>query len=216
MAEHPYPVLITGESGVGKELIAETLHGVENDAPFVAANCAGFPDTLFESLLFGHLKGTFTGATTDKAGLIDAARGGTLFLDEIGELPLTQQAKLLRVLQSKRFYPLGAGEPRLAECRFIFATNRDLVDECKRGAFREDLLFRISDYHVHIPPLRDRPADVPLIVKDICQREGWTDYSHITFPASIYTPGNVRALRQVLLRCETLGIDIEDYIARHA
>jgi DNA-binding NtrC family response regulator len=160
------PVLITGESGAGKELIAEALHRNSRRAPkrFVAFNCAGQSETLLEDQLFGHIRGAFTGAEKDREGVFEYANGGTLFLDEIGDMPLTMQSKLLRVLESGEVVRLGANEPRKTDVRFVSATNKDLQQLIAAGEFREDLYFRINGAHIHLPPLRERREDIPRIV----------------------------------------------------
>lgn len=165
------PVLITGESGTGKELVARIVGGPETDErPFVALNCAGFTDELLGNELFGHVPGAYTGATSrGKIGMLAAARQGTLFLDEIGDMPVTQQAVLLRVLQDRRYYPVGSTDQQKAECRFVFATNVDLHTAVREGRFRRDLFWRISALQLHITPIRDRPADAMLICKHFAE-----------------------------------------------
>ncbi len=160
------PVLITGESGAGKELIAEALHrnSKRSSKRFVAFNCAGQSETLLEDQLFGHVRGAFTGAEKDREGVFEYANGGTLFLDEIGDMPLTMQSKLLRVLESGEVVRLGANEPRKTDVRFVSATNKDLQQLIDAGQFREDLYFRIKGAHIHVPPLRERREDIPRIV----------------------------------------------------
>ena len=160
-------VLITGESGTGKELIARAIHfgGARAKAPFVPVNCVAIPAELAESMLFGHVKGAFTGATTDRKGHFETAHGGTLFLDEIGDMPLPLQAKLLRVLEDGCVTPVGASESRQVDVRVIAATNADLDERIARGSFRQDLYFRLARYLVATPALRDRPDDVPLLLQ---------------------------------------------------
>jgi transcriptional regulator with GAF, ATPase, and Fis domain len=160
------PVLITGESGTGKELVARALHvcGPRARKPFVAINCAAIPETLFEAELFGYTRGAFTGAVTTKPGVFEAADGGTLFLDELGEMPLAMQAKLLRVLETGELTRLGSTEVRRVEVRLVAATNRNLEAEVRHGRFREDLYYRVRVYPVHIPPLRERPEDIPPLI----------------------------------------------------
>lgn len=195
-------VLITGESGTGKELVAKILHGNRDPVSFRAVNCAGIPDTLFESELFGYEPGTFTGGLREgKRGMIEAAKDGTLFLDEMGELPMSQQVKLLRVLQENEFYRVGGNNPIKANCRFVFATNRDLGKAVADGTFRADLFFRIYILHVHIPPLRERPDDVILIAQKICADLGM-DLSELTplLSSLRYDQGNVRQLRGEIIR----------------
>ena len=165
VAESELPVLLLGETGVGKELFARHLHRHSRRAaqPLVHVNCAALPESLAESELFGHVKGAFSGATTDRPGRFEAADGGTLFLDEVGELPLTVQAKLLRALQNGEIQRLGADQPRRVDVRVIAATNRTLRDSVREGAFRADLYHRLSVYPVPIPPLRERGSDVLLL-----------------------------------------------------
>ena len=159
-------VAIFGESGTGKELIARTIHNTSprHDAPFVVVNCAAIPEALLEDELFGHVRGAFTDASRDREGLLVAAHTGTLFLDEIGELSLALQAKLLRVLQSQEFRRIGDDQDRSVDVRIITATNRELDQAVARGSFRQDLYYRINVFPMHMPPLRDRPEDIPLLV----------------------------------------------------
>src|SRR5262245_49017004 len=158
-------VLITGESGTGKDLVARAVHfnSLRRAHPFVALNCGGLPETLLESELFGHMRGAFTGADTNKKGLVEVAERGTIFLDEIGEMNQTMQVKLLRVLQDRKFRRLGGTEEVQADIRVIAATNQDLQKMVAEGRFREDLYYRINVIQVHLPPLRDRLDDVPLL-----------------------------------------------------
>ena len=160
-------VLITGDSGTGKELIALALHchSDRKEKLFLPVNCGALPETLLESLLFGHLKGSFTGAFANQEGLFEKARGGTIFLDEIGEIPQHLQVKLLRALEAKEILPIGSTTPRHIDVRVIAATNRDLQKEVAAGRFREDLFYRLNIMEIHIPPLRERPEDIPLLVE---------------------------------------------------
>ena len=164
VAETDSTIFIYGESGTGKELIAKALHLASDrkDKPFVAINCAAIPETLLESELFGHKKGAFTGAIRDSKGLFAQAHEGTIFLDEIGDMSLSIQAKLLRVLQERQFHPVGSEKPVEVNVRVIVATNKDLEAEVKEGRFREDLFYRIHVIPVYLPPLRERKEDIPL------------------------------------------------------
>jgi transcriptional regulator with PAS, ATPase and Fis domain len=165
-------VLITGENGTGKELIADALHAnsVRSGGPFVKINCAAIPAELIESELFGYKRGAFTGAVSDRTGLFETARGGTLLLDEIGDMPSHLQAKLLRVLQDRRARPLGSQRDVELDFRLICATNTHLQEQIEAGRFREDLLFRINTITVKVPPLRERPEDVTLLAKHFCEK----------------------------------------------
>ena len=215
------PVLISGESGTGKELVARAIHfrGSMAQTPFVAVDCGSLVPTLMESELFGYEKGAFTGATKSKAGLFQAANGGTIFLDEIGELPLEMQAKLLRVLQEKEVRPVGSNERETVDVRVIAATNRDLESAYRAGTFRKDLYFRLNVVTVHIPPLRDRRSDIPVLVHHFLDRYAKGSQIHVT-PAAMKSllqydwPGNVRELENCIARAVTLGdgltIDVAD------
>ncbi|MCP3178162.1 sigma-54 dependent transcriptional regulator [Desulfuromonas sp. KJ2020] len=207
-------VLITGETGTGKELVARALHfeGKRGAKPFVAVNCAAIPKDLIESELFGHEKGAFTGASNRHIGRVEQASGGTLFLDEIGELDLSMQAKLLRVLQEKEVDILGSSKKVAVDFRLISSTNRDLESEVKKGQFREDLFYRINVVQLKVPSLRQRRSDIPLLsaefVKEFCRREN----KLLTLSARVlevfqdYTwPGNIRQLRNVVERAVVLA-----------
>lgn len=205
-------VLVYGESGTGKDLVAQTIHKMSDrkDNAFVAVNCGGIPETLFESEFFGHRKGSFSGAIQDKLGFFDAAQKGTLFLDEIGELPLSMQTKLLRAIEGKGYIPVGANTVKQADVRIIAATNRDLEKMVRQGAFRQDLYYRVYVIVIPTPPLRDRKEDIPLLVAHFLERFGHDDpiraLSGDTFK-ELYTrdwPGNIRELQNVLQRYLTL------------
>jgi Nif-specific regulatory protein len=165
-------VLITGESGTGKEVVARTIHdhGKRGDGPFVAVNCAAIPETLLESEFFGYVRGAFTGASSDKQGLVHAANSGTLFLDEVTDLPLLMQAKLLRLLQDKEYRRVGDTRNRTADVRVIAASNRIVAEEVKQGRLREDLYFRLNVIGMHLPPLRERKEDIPLLAHHFLRR----------------------------------------------
>lgn len=160
-------VLIAGESGTGKELIARAFHvrSAKAEGPFLPVNCASIPRELAESLLFGHVKGAFTGADKDQTGYFELADGGTLFLDEVGDMPAELQTKLLRVLEDNEIMPLGAREGKSVDVRIVAATNADLQELIGAGRFREDLYYRLARFTVEVPPLRDRREDVPLLVQ---------------------------------------------------
>ena len=215
------PVLIAGESGTGKELVARAIHfrGSMAQTPFVAVDCGSLVPTLMESELFGYEKGAFTGATKSKAGLFQAANGGTIFLDEIGELPLEMQAKLLRVLQEKEVRPVGSNERETVDVRVIAATNRDLEAAYRAGTFRKDLYFRLNVVTVHLPPLRDRRSDIPVLVHHFLDRYAKASQIQVTAPTmksllQYEWPGNVRELENCIARAVTLGdgktIDVSD------
>lgn len=165
-------VLITGESGTGKEVIARAIHenGTRKGQPFVAVNSSALPENLMESELFGHIRGSFTGASSDKKGLVEVANNGTLFLDEIGDLPLSLQAKILRLIQEKEYRRVGDTKNRTADIRIIAATNKDLKEEVKTSRFREDLFFRLNVIGIHLPPLRERKDDIPLLASYFLKR----------------------------------------------
>jgi DNA-binding NtrC family response regulator len=221
LADTRTPVLIVGESGTGKELVARAIHfrGSMARTPFVAVDCGSLVPTLMESELFGYEKGAFTGALKSKAGLFQAANGGTIFLDEIGELPLEMQAKLLRVLQEKEVRPVGSNDRVTVEVRVIAATNRDLEVAYRSGTFRKDLYFRLNVVTVHIPPLRERRSDVPILVHHFLERYAPGENVQVT-PAAMKSllqydwPGNVRELENCVARAMTLGdrhsIDVDD------
>jgi len=215
------PVLISGESGTGKELVARAIHfrGMMAETPFVAVDCGALVPTLMESEMFGYEKGAFTGAMKSKKGLFQAANGGSIFLDEIGELPLEMQAKLLRVLQEKEVRPVGSNDRHAVDVRVIAATNRDLESAYRTGTFRKDLYFRLNVVTVHIPPLRERRADIPMLVHYFLNRYTPTKPLQVTAAAmksllQYDWPGNVRELENCIARAVTLGdqqtIDVQD------
>jgi two-component system response regulator AtoC len=215
------PVLISGESGTGKELAARAIHfrGSMAQTPFVAVDCGSLVPTLMESELFGYEKGAFTGASKSKAGLFQAANGGTIFLDEIGELPLEMQAKLLRVLQEKEVRPVGSNDKVNVDVRVIAATNRDLEAAYRAGTFRKDLYFRLNVVTVHLPALRDRRSDIPMLVHHFLDRYARNDNLQVTSAAmksllQYDWPGNIRELENCIARAVTLGdrrtIDVVD------
>ncbi|MGD2090535.1 MAG: sigma-54 dependent transcriptional regulator [Candidatus Aminicenantes bacterium] len=202
------PVLITGETGAGKELFARALHKLSRrEGKFVSVNVAGLDDNMFSDTLFGHKKGAFTDAHQVRKGLVEQSAQGTLFLDEVGELNPASQVKLLRLLQEKEYYPLGSDTPQKAEVRALFSTNRDLQELVKSGQFRKDLFYRIHTHHIHIPPLRQRPDDLPLLM-DHFLNEACAAMNKPTLQVSqeILTrltnydfPGNVRELRAMIV-----------------
>ena len=208
-------VLITGESGTGKEVIARYIHELSRrgDADFASINCGALPESLLESELFGHVKGSFTGAVKDKSGLFTAAAGGTFFLDEIGETTPATQVKLLRVLQHREVIPVGATDPQPIDVRLVAATNRDLEEEIKRGSFRSDLFYRLNVIALHLPPLRDRRDDIPLLAESFLARSGEQRNEatkRLTTDAAealqeYAWPGNVRELENALERAVILS-----------
>jgi len=215
-------VLIQGESGTGKELIARSIHfnSGRSDKSFLAVNCGALPESLLESELFGHVKGSFTGATGDKKGLFRSAAGGTLFLDEIGEMPLPLQVKLLRALQEHEVTPVGASIPVRFDARIITATNKDLETEVAEGRFREDLFYRLNVVEIEVPPLRRRRDDIPMLVKHFSAKsareqnaeEKTVSKAAMTALVNYSWPGNVRELEHVIERSVILSggeIDLE-------
>jgi DNA-binding NtrC family response regulator len=216
-------VLITGESGTGKELAARALHFASRpDKPFVVVNCAAIPRELLESELFGHIKGSFTGATADRLGHFTAANDGTIFLDEIGDMPVELQAKLLRVLQERQVTPIGSSASHKINVRVVAATNRDLEQDVFSGRFREDLLYRLNVIQIELPPLRGRRADIPELARRLVARvnerrgnaiEGISDRA-INALAAYDWPGNIRQLENTIERMAVLRgqgvIDVED------
>ncbi len=225
------PVLIEGQSGVGKELIARAIHGAgeRRAKPFVAVNCGAIPDTLVESILFGHEKGAFTGATERHTGKFVEATGGTLFLDEVGELPLAAQVKLLRAIQEGEVEPVGGKKPLKVDVRIISATNRDLIADVKSGRFREDLFYRLHVYPIGVPPLSERPEDIPELARHFLARfaaEEGKRAPRISAEAAALLnayrwPGNVRQLENAAFRAVVLAegdeVDVGEFpqIAAH-
>ena len=209
------PILITGESGVGKEVVARAIQGSSERAggPFVTVNCGAIPETLVESILFGHEKGSFTGATARHAGKFQEASGGTLFLDEIGELPLDMQVKLLRVLQEGEVDPIGAKRPVKVDVRIISATNRDLAECVADGTFREDLYYRLNVFPIQIPPLRKRGEDIAALVDHFIKRVNASERMSVAGASrdtlellrSYDWPGNVRQLENAVFRAMILS-----------
>jgi two-component system response regulator PilR (NtrC family) len=214
VSETPTNVLILGESGTGKELVAKAVHehSPRKNMPFVVINCGGVPESLLESELFGHMKGAFTGAYVDKPGLFEIARGGTIFLDEIGDLPSLLQVKLLRVVQEKTFRRVGGAEDKKVDIRIISATNKNLEEKVNDGSFREDLYFRLNVIAIHIPPLRERTEDIPVLTnyfiekyskafgKEIKRISSYALELLMTYPF----PGNVRELENIIERSVAL------------
>jgi len=222
IATSPKPILILGESGTGKELMAQAVHRLSGrTGPLVSLNIAGLDDTMFSDSLFGHRRGAFTGADTDRGGLIERAEGGTLFLDEIGELSHVSQVKLLRLIEDKRYYPLGADLPKASSAAIITATNRDLRAASVTGAFRLDLFYRLQTHLVQLPPLRERPGDLPLLlahfVRQSAERLGRgvpaIPEELVLLLESYDFPGNVRELESMVfdamsgLKGGVLGLD---------
>jgi transcriptional regulator with PAS, ATPase and Fis domain len=201
-------VLITGESGSGKELVARAIHSLSDrrDKLFLPVNCGALPETLLESLLFGHMKGSFTGAFANQEGLFEKARGGTIFLDEIGEIPQHLQVKLLRALEAKEILPIGSTSPRRIDARVVAATNRDLKKEVEEKRFRDDLYYRLNIMEIHIPPLRERPEDIPILIDHLIQKHNpelkkrfkGAEPEVIRVLSSLAWKGNVRELDNVI------------------
>lgn len=212
--DHTFPVIILGETGSGKELAARCIHNSSSrkHAAFVAVDCSSLTPTLIESELFGYIRGAFTGADTNKKGLVEAAEAGTLFLDEIGELPRELQAKLLRVIQEREVRPVGATDANPINTRFIVATNRDLKHDVDAGAFREDLYYRLNVFPIKMPPLRERKEDIPLLVTAFLTKHADSmrpiETIHQDFWRSVMSrdwPGNVRELENFVVRSIALG-----------
>jgi two-component system response regulator PilR (NtrC family) len=210
VADTPANVLILGESGTGKELVAKAVHEYSSRSkmPFVVINCGGIPENLLESELFGYVKGAFTGAYTDKAGLFEVAHGGTIFLDEVADLPPLLQVKLLRVVQEKTFRRIGGAEDIRVDVRIISATNQKLAENVKEGKFREDLFYRLNVIPLHLPPLRERKDDIPLLTKHFIEKYS-REFNKEIKTISAYAlellmhypfPGNIRELENIIER----------------
>ena len=208
IAQSDINILVTGETGCGKELVACAIHNnsPRKDGPYVVINCAGIPDTLLESELFGHEKGAFTDASDKRRGKFELAHGGTLFLDEIGDLSAVAQPKILRAIEEKRFARVGGEEPIEVDCRIIAATNKDLRKESTEGKFREDLYYRLCEAHLHLPPLRERQDDIALLTDHFIKEFNgqFNKYVHgasdvVKSYLSRYNwPGNVRELKSII------------------
>ena len=220
VAESMANVLITGESGTGKELAAKAIHynSPRKNAPFEAVNCGAIPDTLIESELFGHSKGAFTGAFSDRPGLFEQAEGGTLFLDEIGEVPLQLQAKLLRVLQEREFRRLGGSAAVKSDVRIVAASNRNLEEQVREGSFREDLFYRLNVVQLRMPSLKERVEDIPALIEHFYKKYAiWSGSGEIVTPEALKAlfnypfPGNVRELENLVERCVVLGSRVIDF-----
>ena len=210
VADTPANILVLGESGTGKELVARAIHknSSRSAMPFMAINSGGIPENLLESELFGYMKGSFTGAYADKAGLFEMAKGGTVFLDEIGELPPVLQVKVLRVVQEKTFRRIGGAEDIKVDVRIISATNQNLSERIKKGDFREDLYFRLNVIPIHMPPLRERKEDIPLLTKHFIEKYA-REFGKEVRMISVYAmellmeytfPGNIRELENIIER----------------
>lgn len=206
-------VMLLGESGTGKEMVAQTIHRLSsrNEAPFVPVECTGMPETLLESELFGYVKGAFTGANANKAGLVEAAEGGTLFLDEVGDIPLSEQVKLLRLLESRRYRRVGSSDWRESDFRLVCATNKDLHSMVEEGTFRDDLFYRLAVFEIELPPLRDRAEDMEMLIDTILQK---LPAAQVKFSEEALAclhkhnfPGNVRELRNIVERAVLLADD---------
>jgi DNA-binding NtrC family response regulator len=207
IAKTNLPVLVTGETGVGKELIAKAIHEIsDRDGELVSLNVAGVDDNLFSDTLFGHKKGAYTGAEKDRKGLIEQAENGTLFLDEIGDLNIESQVKLLRLLQDGKYYPLGSDVAKLSDARIIVATHKDLDKMKDDDSFRKDLYYRLQAHHVHIPPLRERKKDIPILISHFLNKASEAlGKKRPASPKELYTsltnytfPGNIRELEGII------------------
>ena len=215
------PVLIDGESGTGKELLAKVIHANGNraDKPYISVNCGAIPENLLESELFGHKKGAFTGASSDRSGKFESADKGTIFLDEIGELPLPGQVKLLRVLQSSEIQRVGSDQAIDVDTRIVAATNRNLLEMCAQGRFREDLYYRLGVINVTLPPLRKRKDEIPVLIdyfndeaaEKLDRRPLVLSRRLRTFLMNYAYPGNIRELRNIIFRMSCLAGDTADF-----
>jgi transcriptional regulator with PAS, ATPase and Fis domain len=214
-------ILITGESGTGKELIAQAIHynSPRREKRFVAINCGALPENLLESELFGYKKGAFTGATESRCGLLEAANGGTLFLDEVGNLPMNVQKTLLRFLQEKEFHRLGDSTPTRVDVRVLSATNSELKESIKCGGFREDLYYRLNVVNIHLPPLRERSSDIPLLAAHfiLLQNQKFKtaikgfESEAMRILCACEWPGNIRQLKNVIEAC--MAMETGEYIS---
>ncbi len=210
-------ILIEGESGTGKELLARRLHerSPRSQSPFIPVNCAGLTESLFESQFFGHVRGSFTGAEQTMLGMVRTADSGTLFLDEIGEFPYNLQPKLLRLLQEREVTPVGLARPVYVDVRFVAATNRNLVDEVRGGRFREDLFYRLNIIRLKVPPLRERPQDIPVLLSHyLAEYAGRYRCQPVNLSVGVVErleryawPGNVRELAALIERLYATGLD---------
>lgn len=215
------PVLIDGESGTGKELMAKVIHanGSRADQPYISVNCGAIPDNLIESELFGHKRGAFTGASSDRSGKFESANNGTIFLDEIGELPLQGQVKLLRVLQSQEIQRVGSDQTIEVDTRIVAATNKDLLQMSRQGLFREDLFYRLGVIHVTLPPLRERADEISLLIDyfsdEVAEKLARQPIRFTrrlrSFLLKYEYPGNIRELRNLIYRISCLADEIADY-----
>ena len=214
VADSPYPALIAGETGVGKELVARALHlAGDPERPFVGVNVAGLDDNMFSDTLFGHKKGAFTGAESQRDGLISQAQDGTLFLDEIGDLNPTSQVKLLRLIQEKEYYPLGIDQPKRTNARIVCSTNHDLKQLVEKGTFRKDLYFRLNTHVIAVPPLRDRKEDIPMLLGHFMEEAAQALHKRtptsppelLALLAAYEFPGNIRELQTL----------VADAVSRH-
>lgn len=222
VASRDTSILVTGESGTGKELIAQAIHynSPRREKRFVAINCGALPENLLESELFGYKKGAFTGATENRCGLLEAANGGTLFLDEVGNLPMNVQKTLLRFLQEKEFHRLGDTTPTRVDVRVLSATNSDLKEAIKSGAFREDLYYRLNVVNIHLPPLRERCSDIPLLAAHFIVQQNQKfktaikgfDSESLRMLSACEWPGNIRQLKNVIEAC--MAMETGEYISR--